>query len=140
MTAEVRGAPPPGYQTVSPYLLYEDANRVVDWLQSLGFVERRVATGAAGRSHHELVLGEDGLVMLGQMGPDFRGARSLGFSPPVMVHVYVEDVVALHDRATASGIDVSDLELSPAGDKRFTATDPEGIGWVFAERVEASGQ
>ena len=131
-----RGAPPPGYQTVSPYLLYEDAPRAVAWLESLGFVDRRETTGAAGRSHYELVLGDDGLVMLGQMGPTFRSARTLGVDPPMMVHVYVDDVLELHRRATGMGAETTDLEMSPAGDHRFTATDPEGIAWVFAQRVE----
>jgi len=130
-----RGAPPEGYETVSPYLLYEDAERAVAWLKSLGFVERRTSVGAAGRSHFELVFGDDGLVMLGQMGPSFRSARTLGIDPPMMVHVYVADVVAVHESAKAMGADVADLELSPAGDKRFTTTDPEGISWVFAQRV-----
>ena len=130
-----RGAPPAGYQTVSPYLLYEDADRAVAWLESLGFVERRVTTGAAGRGHHELVLGDDGLVMLGQMGPSFRSASTLGVTPPAMVHVYVADVGSLHQRAKATGVDVSDLAMSPAGDHRFTATDPEGLPWVFAQRL-----
>ena len=141
MTDASRGAPPPGYQTVSPYLLYEDADRAVDYLESsFGFVERRVSTGAAGRSHHELVFGEDGIVMLGQMGPSFRSARSLGIDPPSMVHVYVADVRALHDRAKARGAEVTELEMSPAGDHRFTATDPEGHIWVFAERAGAPGE
>lgn len=131
-----RGAPPAGYQTVSPYLLYEDADRAVAWLtHGFGFVERRVKIGGAGRGHHELVLGEDGLVMLGQMGPSFRGPRSLGVDPPSMVHVYVADVLSLHTRATTAGADVTDLEKSPGGDDRFTATDPEGQLWVFAQRV-----
>jgi uncharacterized glyoxalase superfamily protein PhnB len=52
-----------------------------------------------------------------------------------MVHVYVEDVDALHARARAAGADAGDLEESPAGDRRFTATDPEGQVWVFAQRV-----
>ena len=133
-----RGGPPPGYQTVSPYLLYEDADRAVAWLRALGFAERRSTTGAAGRGHHELLLGDDGLVMLGQMGPNFRSARSLGFDAPVMVHVYVADVVELRERATQAGVEATDLEMAPAGDRRFTATDPEGISWVFAERVEGS--
>jgi PhnB protein len=135
-TPRLRGAPPPGYQTVSPYLLYEDAERAVAFLrEAFGFIERRAAVGAAGRGHHELVLGDDGLVMLGQMGPDFRGARSLGVDPASMVHVYVDDVESLHRRAKAAGADVTDLEVAPVGDKRFTATDPEGQLWVFAERV-----
>jgi len=131
----VRGAPPAGYQTVSPYLLYEDADLAVAWLSGLGFAERRTTTGAAGRTHHEVVLGDDGLVMLGQMGPDFRSPRSLGIDPASMVHVYVADVQALHERAVSAGAHVTDLEMSPAGDQRFTATDPEGQVWVFAQRV-----
>jgi uncharacterized glyoxalase superfamily protein PhnB len=136
--ATPRGAPPAGYQTVSPYLLYQDADRIVEWLEALGFVERRVTSGAAGRSHHELLLGEDGLVMLGQMGPSFRSLESQGVVPPVMVHVYVDDVVSLRERARSVGADVTPLETSAAGDHRFTATDPEGIPWVFAQRL-ASG-
>ena len=140
-TPRRRGTPPPGYQTVSPYLLYEDAERAVAFLrEAFGFVERRAAVGAAGRGHHELVLGDDGLVMLGQMGSDFRGARSLGVDPASMVHVYVDDVESLHGRATAAGADVTDLEVAPVGDKRFTATDPEGQLWVFAQRVGGAQQ
>ena len=58
--------PPPGYPRVSPYLLYEDAAAAIDYLQrTFGFELRLTQTGAAGRSHHELLLGADGLVMLG---------------------------------------------------------------------------
>jgi PhnB protein len=106
------------------------------WLtHGFGFVERRVTTGAAGRSHHELILGTDGLVMLGQMGAAFKSMKTLGVDSPAMVHVYVEDVDALRERAQAAGADVTGLETSPAGDRRFMATDPEGITWVFAQRV-----
>ena len=128
--------PPPGYQTVSPYLLYEDAEREIAYLKSaFGFEVRLSQLGAAGRTHNELVIDEDGLVMVGQASPTFRSPRSLGVFPPSMVHVYVNDVGALHERAKRVGADVTDLELSPVGDRRFTATDPEGQLWVFAQRV-----
>jgi uncharacterized glyoxalase superfamily protein PhnB len=55
--------------------------------------------------------------------------------PPSLVHVYVSDVDALHKRAKAAGADATALEMSPVGDRRFTATDPEGQVWVFAQRV-----
>jgi uncharacterized glyoxalase superfamily protein PhnB len=129
--------PPPGYQRVSPYLLYEDAAREVEYLErAFGFQERRSTTGAAGRTHYELLLGEGGLVMLGQMGESFRSPRSLGVQPPSMVHVYVDDVDKLHERARAAGAEVTELETAPVGDRRFTATDPEGQLWVFAQRVK----
>lgn len=128
--------PPAGYQTVSPYLLYEDAPRVIEHLKSaFGFEERLSQTGAAGRTHTELVLGDDGLVMIGQAWDGFSSPRSLGAHPPSLIHVYVNGVDALHERAEAAGADVTDLEMSPVGDRRFTATDPEGQVWVFAQRV-----
>ncbi|CAN5600063.1 glyoxalase [soil metagenome] len=131
-----RGAPPPGYQTVSPYLLYEDTARAVEYLvATFGFVERLEETGAAGRKHHELLLGDDGLVMLGQAWPGFRSARTVGEHPSALVHVYVDDVEALHERAKAEGAEVSELEVAPVGDKRFSATDPEGQVWYFSQRT-----
>jgi PhnB protein len=130
--------PPPGYPRVSPYLLYEDAAAAVEFLQeSFGFRLRLSQTGAAGRTHNELVLGDDGLVMVGQAAESFSSPRTLGAFPPSMIHVYVDDVDALHKRATDAGAEVTDLELSPAQDRRFTATDPEGQLWVFAQRVAA---
>jgi PhnB protein len=132
--------PPPGYQTVSPYLLYEDAPRVIEYLkETFGFEERLSQTGGAGRTHTELVLGDDGLVMLGQAGNGFSSPRTLGVYPPSMVHVYVNDVDALHARAQRAGADVTDLEMASIGNRRFTATDPEGQVWVFAQRVAEPG-
>ena len=128
--------PPLGYPRVSPYLLYEDAPAAVEYLQqTFGFELRLSQIGGAGRAHNELVLGDDGLVMLGQAGEGFSSPRTLGSFPPSMIHVYVDGVEALHARAKNAEAEVTDLELSPAGDRRFTATDPEGQVWVFAERV-----
>lgn len=130
-------SPPSGYQRVSPYLLYEDAEAAIAYLrETFGFEERRRETGAAGRLHAEVLLGQDGLVMLGQAGEGFSSPRSLGTMPAAMVHVYVDDVDALHERARGAGAEATDLELAPSGDRRFTASDPEGQIWVFAQRVE----
>ncbi len=73
--------------------------------------------------------------MVGQAGESFSSPRTLDVFPPSMVHIYVEDVESLHARANQAGAEVTDLELSPAGDRRFTATDPEGQVWVLAQRI-----
>ena len=73
--------------------------------------------------------------MLGQAGEGFSSSRTLNIFPASMIHIYVEDVESLHARARNAEAEVTDLELSPAGDRRFTATDPEGQVWVFAQRV-----
>jgi uncharacterized glyoxalase superfamily protein PhnB len=120
-------------------LLYEDAAAAIDYLQrTFGFELRLTHIGAAGRPHNELLLGEDGLVMLGQAGESFSSPRTLDIFPASMIHIYVEDVESLHARARNAGAEVTDLELSPAGDRRFTATDPEGQVWVLAQRVSAT--
>ena len=128
--------PPSGYQIVSPYLLFEDAAAEVEYLRrAFGFGQRLARAGAAGRTHYELVLAINGLVMVGQASESFRSPASLGVFPPSMVHVYIEDVEALHARAKGAGAGVTELEDSPVGDRRFTATDPEGQLWVFAQPV-----
>ena len=63
--------------------------------------------------------------MVGQAGEGFKSPKRLDAYPPVLIHFYVDDVDALHERASAAGADVTDLEMSPAGDRRFTATDPK---------------
>ena len=129
-------SPPPGYPVVAPYLLYEDAERAVEFLsRAFGFEQRLAQPGAAGRTHYELVIGGDGVVLLGQASPSFKSPASLGTFPPSMVHVYVPDVEAVAERAKAAGVDVGELELAPVGDRRFTVEDPEGQIWVFAQRV-----
>jgi uncharacterized glyoxalase superfamily protein PhnB len=81
------------------------------------------------------VRGADGLVMLGQAGEGFRSRRATGSGATALVQVYVDDVDALHERARLAGADVSELEESPQGDRRFNAEDLEGRWWVFAQRV-----
>ena len=76
--------------------------------------------------------------MLGQAGEGFSNPRTLGSFPPSMIHVYVDDGEALRARAKKAGAEVTDLELSPVRDRRFTATDPEGQLWVFAQRIRES--
>jgi uncharacterized glyoxalase superfamily protein PhnB len=132
--------PPPGYHVVSPYLLYEEAPRAIEYLTRVfGFRERLTQTGGEGRAHTELVIGKDGLVLLGQAWDGYRSPYALGYHPSFLVHVYIDDVEELHEQVERSGGRPGDLELSPAGDRRFTAVDPEGQVWVFAERVVDEG-
>jgi uncharacterized glyoxalase superfamily protein PhnB len=53
-----------------------------------------------------------------------------------LAHFYIDDVDSLHERASVAGADATEPETSEAGDRRFTATDPEGQVWVFSQRVE----
>ena len=59
--------------------------------------------------------------MLGQAGESFRSPWTLDVFPASMVHLYVDDVKALHERARTAGADVTELEDATVGDRRFTA-------------------
>ena len=123
-------------QTITPYLLYEDAAAAIDWLgRAFGFEERLRFTDDDGVvTHAELALG-DGSLYLGHPGPDYRSPKQVGTSSH-LVHVYVEDVDAHCARARASGATIHQEPTdTPYGDRRYEAEDLEGQRWSFAQRV-----
>lgn len=123
-------------QTVTPYLLYEDAAAAIDWLSRVfGFEERLRFTNEAGIvTHAELALG-GGTIAIGHPGPDYRSPKRLGTSTH-LVHVYVDDVDAHHARAVEAGATVTgELHDAPYGDRRYDAEDLEGQHWSFAQKL-----
>ena len=119
-------------QTVTPYLLYEDAAAAVEFLtEAFGFREVERMTGAAGGMHVEMDAGGGGRIYLGQPGGDFRGPAAVGRTS--LVYVLVADVDAHHDRAKAAGAEiVEELVDLPFGDRRYTCRDAQGHEWSFA--------
>ncbi len=122
--------------TITPYLLYEDGAAAIEFLTgAFGFREVLRSQSPEGRVWHaELELG-DGNVFLGEPGREYKNPRRLG-TITVGIHVYVSDVDAHCQRARAAGAEIreepSDQEY---GDRRYTAVDPEGHQWFFAQRV-----
>jgi len=122
--------------TITPYLFYEDGQAALEFLTSaFGFREVMRSQSPEGRVWHaELELG-DGNVYLGEPGENYRSPKRLGAST-FGVHVYVDDVDAHCERARAAGAEVSEEpEDQSYGDRRYTAKDPEGHVWYFAQRV-----
>lgn len=125
-------------QTVTPYLLYEDAAGALDFLaRAFGFEETTRMAMPDGRvSHAEMKLG-DGEIMLGQPEDGYRNPKQLG-GTTVLMHVYVDDVDAHCERARAGGAEIADEPADQEyGDRRYHARDPEGHSWYFAQRVDA---
>jgi uncharacterized glyoxalase superfamily protein PhnB len=123
-------------QTVTPYLLYEDAEAAVEFLtRAFGFREVDRTTGAAGGLHVELEVGLDGsIVYLGQPGPGFRGPGEVGGTS--LVYVLVNDVDSHYERAKAEGAAiVEELVDLPFGHRRYTCDDPQGHEWSFASPI-----
>lgn len=132
--------PPEGFPRIAPYLYYEDVEAAADWLiNAFGFTERFRMQGSDGKANHaELALG-DGVVMMGNPGPDHRSPKRLGGATQ-LVYVYVEDVDRHHETARAAG---AAILREPAdqfyGDRTYGAEDPEGHQWSFAQHVRDVG-
>jgi hypothetical protein len=124
---------PPGAQGVWPYLLYEDAEAAIAWLErAFGFREVDRSTGAAGGLHAELEVDADGAcIYLGQPQELYRGPSHVGRTS--LVFVLVKDVDVHHARAVEAGAEIrEELNDSPTGHRRYGCADPQGHEWYFA--------
>jgi uncharacterized glyoxalase superfamily protein PhnB len=123
-------------QTVTPYLLYEDATAAVEWLTSaFGFRETNRIELDGSVNHAELDVGDGSIVYLGHPpGEAFRNPKHAGLTS--LVYVYVEDVDAHYAHAKEAGAEiVEELNDQAYGDRRYTADDPEGHEWCFATPI-----
>jgi PhnB protein len=125
-------------QLVIPYLLYADVEQAAAFLRrAFGFREVDRQVGAAGGTHLELESEAGGLVHAGQPPAGYRNPNEVGRTS--MVYVIVEDVDAHHDRAKAEGAEIiEELVTLPFGHRRYTARDPQGHEWSFAQVLEGA--
>jgi PhnB protein len=125
-------------QTVTPYLLYEDAPAAVTFLtEAFGFREVSRTSGVAGGMHVEMEVGGDGArIYLGAPGGDFRGPATAGRTS--LLYVLVDDVDRHFERARAAGATIiEELTDLAYGDRRYGCRDPQGHEWTFAAPVAA---
>jgi uncharacterized glyoxalase superfamily protein PhnB len=124
-------------QLVTPYLLYEDGEQAGEFLRrAFGFREVDRQVGAAGGMHLELESEAGGRVYVGQPPTGYRNPGAVGRTS--MVYVIVDDVDAHHDRAKAEGAEIiEELVTLPFGHRRYTARDPQGHEWSFAQVLPA---
>jgi uncharacterized glyoxalase superfamily protein PhnB len=123
-------SPPPGYSTVSPYLIVDGAADTIAFLESvLGAVEVRRFVGPDDLIMHAEVRLGDSVIMLADAT---KGWPSI----PAHVHVYVPDVDAAYRRALDAGASVvQEPEQKADEDRRAGVTDPGGTTWWLATRV-----
>lgn len=123
-------------QTITPYLLYEDVAGALDWLgRAFGFKETLRFTNEAGDVNHAEAWLGDGAIYLGDPGEDYRNPKRLG-QETVGLYVLVDDVDAHYERAKAAGAEIVEEPTDQEyGDRRYTARDPEGHHWFFAQQL-----
>jgi uncharacterized glyoxalase superfamily protein PhnB len=124
-------------QIVTPYLLYADCAAALDWLsKAFGFEETLRFTGEQGYVNHaEMNVGPDASIMMGDPGDDYRNPKQLG-QETVGIYVLVDDVDAHFERARAAGAEIrAEPKDEEYGHRRYTARDPEGHHWYFAQVI-----
>jgi PhnB protein len=130
---------PDGYPTVTPYLIVDGASAAIEFYRSvLGATERmRMPAPDDKVGHAELEIGNS-VIMLADEFPDMDalGPRAVGGSP-VSLHVYVEDVDSVFDRALGAGAKaLRAVEERFYGDRSGQFEDPFGHRWDVATHVE----
>lgn len=122
---------PEGYHTVTPYLIVDDADGLIRFVEKAFDAESlgRWADGEGRVMHAEVRIG-DSRVMLGSASEEW-GAK------PAMLHLYVEDVDATFRQAVAAGgRPLREPEDMFYGDRSGGVTDPYGNQWWISTRVE----
>lgn len=124
-------AKPDGYHSITPYLVVDDAARLIDFLvQAFGAEElERFAAPGNRVGHAELRIG-DSLVMLGDARPEHPAMEA-------MLYLYVDDVDATYQIALSSGAEaVQPPQDQFYGDRSGGVKDPCGNVWYIATHIE----
>ncbi|HET7276209.1 MAG TPA: VOC family protein [Longimicrobiaceae bacterium] len=122
---------PPDYNTVSPYLIVEDARATIEFLKkAFDAVELRVFADESGKLRHAEVRVDDTVIMLADPVPPSWPAIASN------VHIYVPDVDSTYRRALEAGaVSVQEPVRKEDEDKRGGVRDAGGTTWWIATKV-----
>jgi PhnB protein len=130
---------PDGYPRVTPYLIIDGANSAIEFYSEVLGAKERMRMDSPGDKvgHAELEIG-DSLVMLADEFPEMgaRAPKAFG-GTPVSLHVYVENVDEVFERALQAGAkELEAVEDKFYGDRSGQFEDPFGHRWSVATHVE----
>jgi PhnB protein len=126
---------PRGLRMVTPYLVAEDGNRLIDFvIEAFGAEERTRAIMPTG-VHGEVRIG-DSTMMIGGGIPGQKFPSTLH---PNALHVYVKDADAALKNALAAGATLIDgMRDQEYGERSATVKDAAGNFWYIATHQGAS--
>ncbi len=122
---------PDNYHTVTPYLMVDDVERLIDFLkEAFDAVETERIPGPEGLAMHAEVRIGDAPIMMGR-------ARQESGAMSSMLYVYTEDCDASYRRALEAG---AESVMEPAdqfyGDRNAGVRGPQGNLWWLATHFE----
>jgi len=122
---------PPGYSTVSVYLVAQGAQAVIDFLKNtFDATQLRRFDTPDGKIMHAEVRIDDTVIMVADAGGTYPAF-------PSWLHVYVNDVDKTYQRALAAGGTALQEPVRKEGDpdKRGGVKDPAGNTWWIATQM-----
>jgi len=118
---------PPGFGTVSPYLIVEGAERLFDFLTATFDGE------VTDRTMEESGTVRHGSVRIGDSVVEFTEARDDWPALSAGIHVYVPDADAAYARALENGgTSLHEPADMPYGERAAAVQDPTGTQWYIA--------
>ena len=132
-----RGARP-GFTAITPYAQVQNVERLIAFAKEVfGAEEVQRSPGSAGGIHCELRIGDSMVMVGGGVPPDVDGR--VRPSRPAALHVYVDDVDSVYQRA----LDAGAQSLGPPydahyGERAGFVKDPTGNEWYIATHIGPS--
>jgi uncharacterized glyoxalase superfamily protein PhnB len=119
----------PGFRRVTPYLVTEDGNGLLDFVQrAFGAKELMRATTPTG-VHGEVRIGDSQLMI----GGGIAGQKFPSTLHPTALHIYVQDADAVFKKALAAGATLIDEPRDQEyGERSATVKDAAGNFWYIA--------
>jgi len=124
-------AVPEGYHSVTPYLVVEGAEKLIDFVKAAFGAQEglRMLQPDGSIGHTELRIG-DSFIMLSEARGPFKAM-------PAMLYLYLEDVDAAYARALAAGAtSIAEPKDQFYGDRGGGVQDMCGNLWWVGTRIE----
>jgi uncharacterized glyoxalase superfamily protein PhnB len=138
MSSKVK-AIPDGFHTLTPHITVRDAAGAIEFYKkALGAEVLHVSNTPDGRVMHASLRIGDSVIMLNDEFPEWGGAPAPRSEVPgFAIHVYVDNVDSLFNRAVSAGASVK-MPLADQfwGDRYGTVLDPYGFKWSLATHVK----
>lgn len=121
-----------GFHTITPYLAVKEAPQLIEFVKkAFGAKGRIYGVGSQGGIHAEYKIG-DSILMIGG-GEAWRGTPM-----PTALHIYVDDVDAVYQRALDAGANSMMGPIEDHGERVAGVKDLSGNEWYIAKRLSGS--
>ncbi|MGI8641110.1 MAG: VOC family protein [Pyrinomonadaceae bacterium] len=122
---------PDGYTTITPYLIVEDANKTIEFIEKIfdGSLLFKMQDDAGKINHAEMKIG-NAMLMLAEASEEWKPTRT-------MLYLYVADTDATYKKALETGAtSVKEPKDQFYGDRSAGVEDSFGNFWGIATHIE----